>query len=161
MSALGVYVQVVLPFLSLPALTALRAVALYWTTVGALYFANIFPNHDTAETYQNVQQVAHHHQLDWGEQQVRSSGNHSCDGGVYSTFHTQWFGGINMQIEHHLFPSVSHMHYPAITDIVRRTCHEFGVPYVAHSWLGATTSFSSLLSSLATPRGGGENAGSL
>ena len=81
---------------------------------------------------------------------MRASGNHSCSGNLYSIFHTQWFGGINMQIEHHLFPSVSHMHYLAISDIVRLTCKEFGVPYVAHSWLGAALSFGSLLSFLGT-----------
>ena len=157
-SAAGVYVQVVLPFRCLPAArTALPAVLLYWTTVGALYFANIVPNHDTAETLANVQEQlsgdggggqGHKVGRDWGEQQVRASGNHSCDGGLYAAWHTQWFGGINMQIEHHLFPSVSHMHYPAISRIVRQTCTEFGIPYVAHSWLGAATSFASLLRAL-------------
>ena len=39
-------------------------------------------------------------------------------------------GGLNMQIEHHLFPRVCHIHYPAISNIVKTTADEFGVPYL-------------------------------
>ena len=42
-----------------------------------------------------------------------------------------WFiGGLNFQIEHHLFPHVCHIHYPALSAIVKRTAKEFGLPYV-------------------------------
>jgi linoleoyl-CoA desaturase len=41
-----------------------------------------------------------------------------------------WFlGGLNYQIEHHLFPRVPHTHYPQIARIVRRTAAEYGVRY--------------------------------
>ncbi len=41
-----------------------------------------------------------------------------------------WFvGGLNYQVEHHLFPHISHVHYPEISKIVKRTAEEFGVPY--------------------------------
>lgn len=40
-------------------------------------------------------------------------------------------GGLNFQIEHHLFPNICHVHYPAIAPIVERTAHEFGLPYIA------------------------------
>lgn len=44
-----------------------------------------------------------------------------------------WFiGGLNFQIEHHLFPRVCHVHYAALAPIVESTCREFGVRYVAH-----------------------------
>lgn len=44
-----------------------------------------------------------------------------------------WFvGGLNFQIEHHLFPDVSHIHYPKISKIVRNTAKEFGVQYNSH-----------------------------
>ncbi len=39
-------------------------------------------------------------------------------------------GGLNQQVEHHLFPKVCHVHYPAISDIVKQTAKEFGVPYI-------------------------------
>ena len=42
-----------------------------------------------------------------------------------------WFiGGLNFQIEHHLFPRICHVHYPALAPLVEETCREFGVPYV-------------------------------
>jgi len=39
------------------------------------------------------------------------------------------FGGLNFQIEHHLFPKISHVHYPAISKIVKDVCREFNVQY--------------------------------
>jgi linoleoyl-CoA desaturase len=43
-----------------------------------------------------------------------------------------WYlGGLNFQIEHHLFPQVCHLHYPGIAPLVEATCHEFGVRYHA------------------------------
>jgi len=41
-------------------------------------------------------------------------------------------GGLNFQIEHHLFPRVCHINYPAISRIVEQTCQEFGVKYSVH-----------------------------
>ena len=41
-------------------------------------------------------------------------------------------GGLNFQIEHHLFPRISHVHYPAISGLVEQTCREFGIRYTAH-----------------------------
>jgi linoleoyl-CoA desaturase len=41
-----------------------------------------------------------------------------------------WFsGGLNYQIEHHLFPKVSHTHYPEISAILKNTAEEFHLPY--------------------------------
>jgi linoleoyl-CoA desaturase len=38
-------------------------------------------------------------------------------------------GGLNMQVEHHLFPKICHIHYPAVSEIVKKTAEEFNVPY--------------------------------
>jgi linoleoyl-CoA desaturase len=44
-----------------------------------------------------------------------------------------WFvGGLNFQIEHHLFPKVCSVHYPAISPIVEKTAKEYGIPYNHH-----------------------------
>ncbi|MDC0338533.1 acyl-CoA desaturase [Flavobacteriales bacterium] len=41
-----------------------------------------------------------------------------------------WYmGGLNYQVEHHLFPTICHIHYPKISKIVKATCEEYGVPY--------------------------------
>ncbi|MCB0521810.1 MAG: acyl-CoA desaturase [Lewinellaceae bacterium] len=45
-----------------------------------------------------------------------------------------WFvGGLNFQIEHHIFPHISHVHYPKISKIVKATALEFGLPYIEYS----------------------------
>ena len=49
---------------------------------------------------------------------------------------TWMLGGLNFQIEHHLFPKVPHTHYPKIAEIVRRNCALHGVRYSSHSSLG-------------------------
>lgn len=41
-----------------------------------------------------------------------------------------WYvGGLNYQVEHHLFPNICHVHYRAIAPIVEQTAREFGLPY--------------------------------
>ena len=51
---------------------------------------------------------------------------------------TSWLvGGLNFQIEHHLFPRISHIHYPAISELVEQTCREFGIRYTVHRSFGA------------------------
>lgn len=46
------------------------------------------------------------------------------------------FGGLNMQVEHHLFPRISHRHYPALRLIVKEFCKEHGLPYNDYSLYG-------------------------
>lgn len=41
-------------------------------------------------------------------------------------------GGLNFQIEHHLFPKISHIHYPAISEIVRSVCMEYQLQYIEY-----------------------------
>jgi linoleoyl-CoA desaturase len=41
-------------------------------------------------------------------------------------------GGLNFQIEHHLFPRLCHVNYPAISTLVEETCREFGIKYSEH-----------------------------
>jgi linoleoyl-CoA desaturase len=41
-----------------------------------------------------------------------------------------WYvGGLNFQVEHHLFPTICHIHYKKISKIVEDTAKEFGLPY--------------------------------
>ncbi len=41
-------------------------------------------------------------------------------------------GGLNFQIEHHLFPRISHVHYPAVSRLVEETCRDFGIRYAQY-----------------------------
>lgn len=58
-----------------------------------------------------------------------------------------WYvGGLNYQVEHHLFPHICHVHYPKIAPIVRETAEEYGVPYMVNDTLkGAIRSHLKLL----------------
>jgi linoleoyl-CoA desaturase len=47
-------------------------------------------------------------------------------------FLSWYLGGLNFQVEHHLFPRICHVHYPKISRIVENVCSEFGVQYNAH-----------------------------
>jgi linoleoyl-CoA desaturase len=55
----------------------------------------------------------------------------------HNRFMTWVLGGLNYQIEHHLFPRVPHTHYPRIAEIVRRNAARHGVRYTAQPTLGA------------------------
>ncbi|MVM32143.1 acyl-CoA desaturase [Spirosoma sp. HMF4905] len=46
-------------------------------------------------------------------------------------------GGLNRQIEHHLFPKICHIHYPAISAIVKRTAAECNLPYLENRSFGS------------------------
>ena len=45
-------------------------------------------------------------------------------------FISWYIGGLNFQVEHHIFPTICHVHYPEISEIVKSTAHEFGIPYL-------------------------------
>jgi linoleoyl-CoA desaturase len=61
-----------------------------------------------------------------------------------------WFvGGLNFQIEHHLFPNICHVHYRKISEIVKSTTEEFGLPYKnARTFIGALYNHLKLLKQL-------------
>jgi linoleoyl-CoA desaturase len=61
----------------------------------------------------------------WAEHQVKTT----CNFAMGNPFINWYVGGLNFQVEHHLFPKVSHVHYPAISKIVQAKCKEFGLPY--------------------------------
>ena len=62
---------------------------------------------------------------EWAIHQVKSTANFAP-----RSFFVNWYvGGLNYQIEHHLFPRISHVHYPAISKIVQQSCKEFNLPY--------------------------------
>jgi linoleoyl-CoA desaturase len=67
----------------------------------------------------------------WARRQVESS----VDFARGHRLITWYLGGLNFQIEHHLFPQIAHVHYPAIAPIVESVCSEFGVRYSAYPTL--------------------------
>lgn len=69
----------------------------------------------------------------WAIHQLRTTANFAPRSRLASFI----CGGLNRQIEHHLFPKVCHIHYPALTAIVRSTADEFGLPYLENPSFGA------------------------
>ncbi|MFN4123858.1 MAG: fatty acid desaturase family protein [Flavobacteriales bacterium] len=68
----------------------------------------------------------------WAAHQVRTTANFATKSKLVS-----WLvGGLNFQVEHHLFPRVSHVHYPALSPIVERVCREHGLPYHNYNTMG-------------------------
>ncbi|MGJ3251184.1 MAG: fatty acid desaturase family protein [Elainellaceae cyanobacterium] len=90
--------------------------------------AFIVPQHDTK-------------QIDtaWAIHQVETTVNFSKHNRVM----TWLLGGLNFQVEHHLFPKICHVNYPFMSKVVMATCQEFGVNYVQHPsfWAGVTSHF--------------------
>lgn len=65
---------------------------------------------------------------EWAIHQLKTTANFATRNKFLS-----WFtGGLNYQIEHHLFPKISHIHYPEISKIIRQACEEFGVKYIEY-----------------------------
>jgi linoleoyl-CoA desaturase len=64
-------------------------------------------------------------QESWAVHQLRSTANFATNSKVAAFL----CGGLNTQVEHHLFPRICHVHYPALSVIVKQTAHEFSLPY--------------------------------
>jgi linoleoyl-CoA desaturase len=70
---------------------------------------------------------------EWAIHQVKTTANFAPSDRFIS-----WFvGGLNYQVEHHLFPRVSHVHYPRISRIVKETCNKHNIPYNEYSTMSA------------------------
>ncbi len=83
----------------------------------------------------------------WAIHQMKTTANFANGARLFS-----WFiGGLNYQIEHHLFPNICHVHYRNISKIVRETAREFNVPYNSHkTFARALKSHFTLLHELGT-----------
>ncbi len=57
--------------------------------------------------------------------QVRTTANFA----THSQFWTWFSGGLNFQVEHHLFPGVSHVHYPKLQPFIVDLCRKHNLPY--------------------------------
>ncbi|WP_243431432.1 fatty acid desaturase family protein [Algoriphagus lutimaris] len=65
----------------------------------------------------------------WITHQFATTSNYAPKSRIFS-----WLiGGLNYQVEHHLFPNICHVHYRKISKIVSDTAKEFQVPYLVKS----------------------------
>lgn len=81
----------------------------------------------------------------WAIHQLHTTTNFANKSRLFS-----WYvGGLNFQVEHHLFPNICHVHYRKIAPIVESTAKEFGVPYKsAETFLDALVGHGRLLREL-------------
>ncbi len=83
----------------------------------------------------------------WAIHQLQTTANFAKKSKLLS-----WYvGGLNYQVEHHLFPNICHVHYKEISKVIKATAEEYGVPYYEHRTLfGAIKSHFTLLNQLGT-----------
>jgi linoleoyl-CoA desaturase len=63
---------------------------------------------------------------EWAMHQMKTTADFSTDNKIIS-----WLvGGLNFQVVHHLFPRVSHVHYPALHKILKETCERYNIEYI-------------------------------
>ncbi|MEM6644319.1 MAG: acyl-CoA desaturase [Bacteroidota bacterium] len=90
-------------------------------TLGIIFQpAHVMEEHDFADA-EKIDTV----EENWAVHQLKTTCNFAQKNAILS-----WYaGGLNYQIEHHLFPNVCHVHYRHIAKIVRDTAAEFNIPY--------------------------------
>lgn len=83
----------------------------------------------------------------WTIHQLLTTSNYSPNNKVLS-----WLiGGLNYQVEHHLFPNISHVHYDKISELVKQTALKYGIPYrVQPSFAKAVSEHYKMLKALGT-----------
>ena len=81
----------------------------------------------------------------WAIHQLHTTANFA-----QSNWPLSWYvGGLNYQIEHHLFPNICHIHYKKISKIVKQTASDYGLPYHFHkTFFSALYSHAKLLTQL-------------
>ncbi len=69
----------------------------------------------------------------WAVHQLKTTANFSARSSIAAFL----CGGLNMQVEHHLFPRICHVHYPQLSVIVQQTAEDFDLPYHSNKTFGA------------------------
>jgi len=122
--SLGSLIYVYLPLFFQPSLSRAFCMVLLSNAVSSLWFSLQFVvNHEVASVVS--QPAPSKDTVDWGTFQMAESSSFSPN----SVFVLETSGGLNTQIEHHLFPGVHYGHYQKIAAITQRVAKQFGLPY--------------------------------
>ncbi len=122
------YYIFVIPALLIPSITwwqiAIGFVTMHY--LAGFILAIIFqPAHVIDGTEYPVASAEGQLENSWAIHQLQTTTNFANNSTVFS-----WYvGGLNFQVEHHLFPNICHVHYKDISSIVKVTAEEFGLPY--------------------------------
>jgi len=129
----------VLPFFFHPFGTAFRLVAFMSILSSLLFSLQFVVNHEVDDI---ISDKPHAPSIDFGQFQLEEAFTFSPD----SYLALQFAGGLNTQIEHHLFPGVHYSHYGELSKIVRRVALRFGLKYqYSDTWIGAVIKHYKLL----------------
>lgn len=87
-------------------------------------------------------------EADWAVSQLFNTANFAPKSRLFS-----WYvGGLNYQVEHHLFPSICHIHYKKISQIVEQTAKEYQLPYYSYkTFVEALSEHTKMLKNLGKP----------
>lgn len=124
-----IYAAIILgvPFLFAPTAWYITVIGfLIMQFIGGLVLGIIFqPAHVLPATDYPLPDPTGNIENDWAIHQLYTTANFAPKAKLFS-----WYvGGLNYQVEHHLFPNICHVHYPAISKIVKETAAEYGLPY--------------------------------
>ncbi len=103
---------------------------LVYTATSGVVLSIVFQLAHTVEetSFPEAIQPANKMDDEWAIHQLKTTANFATGNKIIT-----WFvGGLNFQVEHHLFPKISHAHYPEISKIIKDACIEMGVPYIEH-----------------------------
>lgn len=96
------------------------------TTVFQLAHVVLLTKYPTPDEAGNIENT-------WAIHQLYTTSNFSRNNSLI----TWLVGGLNYQVEHHLFPNICHIHYPQLAPIVEKTAKEFDLPYFEYKTFGA------------------------
>lgn len=100
------------------------------------FIFGLAPSHFAMETAFPQRDAAGYLPRSWAGHQVAAS----LDYHPRARWANFIFGGFNAHVAHHLFPQICHVHYPAISALIRQAAAQHGIPYHERSWLGALRS---------------------
>ncbi|WP_353616708.1 acyl-CoA desaturase [Arthrobacter sp. AQ5-05] len=118
---LGIYLAVL--FIFLPAGMAAAFLGVQMAVFGVYMGASFAPNH------KGMPMIPKGSRIDFFSRQVLTSRNVMARTTWGNVFLTALYGGLNYQVEHHLFPSMPRANLAAVAHIVREYCDELKVPY--------------------------------
>jgi len=128
-----------IPYFFLPFWTALPLVVLTSVTSSLIFSLQFVVNHEVDTV---ISEKPHAETIDFGQFQMEEAFTFAPD----SYFALQFSGGLNTQIEHHLFPGVHYSHYHDVSRIIRRVAKDFKLEYQhSNTWIGAVKKHYALL----------------
>jgi len=125
----NIFLYVVIPWYVLGFVSWLVGFLIF-TCVAGFVLSIVFQLAHTVEhtAFPVVNEETNRFEDEWAVHQLKTTANFATNNKLVS-----WFvGGLNFQIEHHLFPKISHVHYPAISKIIKQACQEYGVIYIEY-----------------------------